>query len=407
MIGVLRRWDVLAAIGFVAVLAAIPVLISTQQAKPARPAAIAMQSDRLPTAVSFAQVPPAGAASAAAAPAYAVPAAAPAPGAAPAPPSKFIQPHQAVEQTLLVSVPRPDYLPPAAHRGVPAGLNGKTGPLITRAVADLPELALLGAGEFRRMGELPLAVQASPDPARMGVVAPTDRPAAERPPITEDPTRGRWQQNVTPAILSPRRGADLRYGQLRSRGMVDPPELALHASAAPDQAPSQPILPLAQALSPDISAPIGPGIQAPNAEPATVSTDPTSDQSRESALAAATPRRLVSAPMVRLSIPDPFENANNLLLRNMPSDEDPPSTSPIMPPRAAMDALPVPPAPPPPPTPKPAPPPPATPPPATPKPVTPPVATPPATPNPVTPPVATPPPATPPATPPAAPPAKK
>ena len=56
------------------------------------------------------------------------------------------------------------------------------------------------------------------------------------------------------------------------------------------------------------------------------------------------PRRQGPAAIIRMSIPDPFENANNLLLRNMPSDEDATSTNPLLPPRPAMDALPVPPA---------------------------------------------------------------
>lgn len=326
----LLRWDLLAALAFVAALAAVPILISSWHADSPRPSrALSMLAQ--PAALATAPAQPA--------------ATAPAPP--PAPPRQFIQPHQAVDATLLVAQPLAGFLPNGPARAEPAGFSPQ-GPLVVRAVADLSELVDVSPRDVR-LSELPLASQSSPDVARMGPVASAGRPAADRPPATQDPTRGRWLQAAGPAILSPRRAGDLRLGELRARGIADPPDMVQHASATPAQVPAHPQLPLVQAPSRSISAPIGPPVQKPEALPATVWTDPTEDVSRQAVVSAEAPRRQSQAPALRLGIPDPYENLTNLQLRTVFSDDDPAATAPLLPPRAALEMLPVPPAPPPPP----------------------------------------------------------
>ncbi len=322
----LLRWDLLAALAFVGVLAAVPILISSWHAGLGRSRPVgdlAKPTDAPATAPAAALAPP-----------------------PPAPARRFVLPHQAVDATLLVAQPVTTLLPATLVRGEPVGLASPRGPLIVRAVADLSELADVSPRDVR-LSELPLAAQSSADAARMAGVASGNRPATDRPGATDDPTRGRWLQAATPAILSPRRAGDLRLGELRARGIADPPEMVLHASATPGQVPAHPYLPLAQALSRDIRAPIGPPMAKPDAQQATVVSDPTEDASRQTALSAEAPRRQTQAPSLRVGIPDPFENLTNLQMRTAISDDDPAATSPLLPPRPPLDPLPVPPAPPP------------------------------------------------------------
>ncbi len=324
----LLRWDLLAALAFVGVLAAVPILISSWHAGsgPSHPLGDLSKPTAAPaTAPATVSAPP-----------------------PPAPTRRFIAPHQAVDANLLVAQPATTFLPASLVRGDPIGLGSPRGPLIVRAVADLSELADVSPRDVR-LSELPLAAQSSADVARMGPVASGNHPATDRPSATDDPTRGRWLQAATPAILTPRRAGDLRLGELRARGIADPPEMVLHASATPEQVPAHPYLPLAQALSRDIRSPIGPPTAEPDAQRATVASDPTEDASRQTALSAEAPKRQTLAPSLRIGIPDPFENLTNLQMRTALGDDDPAATSPLLPPRPPLEPLPVPPAPPPPP----------------------------------------------------------
>ena len=92
---------------------------------------------------------------------------------------------------------------------------------------------------------------------------------------------------------------------------------------APPQALELPAGALVRLPSPDVNLPPPlPMLALPVADRVSVD-DPTSEASRQAALAAAAPVRTTPTPFVRLTIPDPFEHARAVRLHTPPVEEPP------------------------------------------------------------------------------------
>jgi hypothetical protein len=110
------------------------------------------------------------------------------------------------------------------------------------------------------------------------------------------------------------------------RAPSESPALALDDSRRLPQAIELPATPFVVAPAPPESLPWSwPPLRAAWGRPA--ESDPTDPWSRSAIVSRPPPLRQTPAPTARLSIPEPFENANAVRLVSPPPDDDPPARS--------------------------------------------------------------------------------
>ncbi len=254
-------------------------------------------------------------------------------GAAFAPLAPFAPAPQLPKRSLVPLTVRP-WLPPAGGlqnpRLLPADRQAKV-PL--RPVADSPDVAATpGLVRFLRTAAGACAV--APDSAdlltlRLGPHAqPTLSPRVASLPPARRQEGHRW----LPTSLQ---------WAMRLRAVHDSPPL----DRAPDpfaiRPPRMPLLPPATAGKPEATQEpiLSAAFVRPPDRPA-VAADPTWDHSYRAAIARAPEVVRPPAPFLRLAIPDPFETATLVRLRQPLADSDPPSAAPGLPDRPTFPVKP-------------------------------------------------------------------
>jgi hypothetical protein len=147
------------------------------------------------------------------------------------------------------------------------------------------------------------------------------------------------RSHLPPAVIGrePRRGEAARQQSLRPRAAADLPTLAWRSGISPPTAWLTPAGPLAHAPSPDAARLVPPWRSlGPDPDRAGPTSDPTLEPAGRAELAVIPELAHQPVPFLRLAIPDPFEQATTVRLRDMPPDEDSPAPAFELPPKAPM-----------------------------------------------------------------------
>jgi hypothetical protein len=167
---------------------------------------------------------------------------------------------------------------------------------------------------------------------------PQHVPLAPMPPVREPQPR---LSNPVDALIS--RAATLppavngpaplvvqaeRRSPQRNQAALDRPPLAAEVDPARPTRPTWPVSSLAYA--PSASAEAVPALRhvgVPVSDKITPQDDPTAESARAALLAGTSIPKPTAPPPLRLTIPDPFENARVVQLANPPAERDPPEPS--------------------------------------------------------------------------------
>jgi hypothetical protein len=119
-----------------------------------------------------------------------------------------------------------------------------------------------------------------------------------------------------------------RRSPQRGQAAIDRPPLAAEADPARPARPTWPPAPLAYAPSANPDAvPALRYVGLPVSDKVTPQDDPTAESGRAALLAGTSIPKPSPPPPLRLTIPDPFENARVVQLANPPAERDPPEPS--------------------------------------------------------------------------------
>jgi hypothetical protein len=210
------------------------------------------------------------------------------------------------------------------------------------AIGGLVVAALAGGGA---MVAAAAGADAGPDAKLVpGSAAPLvgrsfAQPLGPLPPELIVPPKADW---LPPAQVreEPRLLKSAQQSAVPMRPAADLPPLAPSSVAGADERPVMVVGPRIQVASPDpAKAPPLPQRNIPTLDQVLRPGDPTLEQSSAAATATVLEFRKLPAPLLRLTLPDPFEAPALLKLLNPPADSEPPVSATAVP---AKPVLPVP-----------------------------------------------------------------